>query len=99
MVGWLGWMLSAGAWVVGLEAGRTGQAGSHSPRARNPLDGNGEVDQRLPAPQLPKGRKSKWKLGRLKWSKWEHGKLGLGNTVLIEEVAPSDLKTCLGMDL
>ena len=61
----LGWL---------LEAGRTGQAGSHSPRARNPPYGNGEVDQRLPAPQLPRGRKSKWKLGRLKWSKWEHGK-------------------------
>lgn len=29
----------------------------------------------------------------------ELGKLGLGNTGLIEEVAPSNLKTCLGMDL
>ena len=64
----LGSVISAGAWVL-LEAGRTGQAGSHSRRARNPPDGDGEVDQRLPTPQLPKGRTSKWKLGRLKLSK------------------------------
>lgn len=37
-----GYLLELG-WL--LQAGRTGQAGSHSQRARNPPDGDGEVDQ------------------------------------------------------
>lgn len=56
----------------------------------------------LSAPQLPKGRtvrRSKWTLGRLKWSIREHRKLGLRRAGLIEEVAPSELKYLSGLDL
>lgn len=64
-------------WGYLLEAGRTGQAAGSHPR--NPPGGARKADQRLLYLSCQRARtmrRSKWTLGRSKWSTWEHGTLG-----------------------